>query len=362
MREDPDAAGLLYAGTEFGFFVSLDNGGSWRSLQQNLPATPVTDMRVHRGDLVIATMGRAFWMMDDVSPLRQMAAARSTATTPTLLQPASRVRYRAAGGGRRGGGPEYPPTALALDYLLPEGFNGPLALEISDAKGRVVRTVSPAAGRGGGGGRGQAPAVAQAADPDDPDMRLAGRGRGAAAGLTLKPGHNRFMWDYRWSSGGPLAAPGKYTAKLASGDVVETKSFEVTVDPGVLKDGVTVADLVGQQDFLLALRDTIGEATLTRERIEQAMAKVNVQPPPAPGPGESISARRTTHPLQALWARLVTARGTYEQPMLLDQFNSISRVESGADQKIGAESRRRYEDLVKEMKAIEGELEKVAGR
>ncbi len=159
VREDPEQAGLLYAGTEFGFFVSLDNGGSWRSLQQNLPATPVTDLRVHRGDVVIATMGRAFWVMDDVSPLRQTAAARSTATTPTLLQPASRVRYRAAGSGRRGGGPEYPPTALAIDYLLPEGFNGPLALEISDAKGRVVRTVSPAAGRGGGAGRGQAPAA-----------------------------------------------------------------------------------------------------------------------------------------------------------------------------------------------------------
>ncbi len=198
-------------------------------------------------------------------------------------------------------------------------------------------------------------------------MRLAGRGRGgAAAGLTLKPGHNRFMWDYRWSSGGPLAAPGKYTARLTSGDVVETQSFEVTVDPGVLKDGVTVADLVGQQDFLLALRDTIGEATLTRERIEQAMAKVSVHPPAAPGPGESTTQQieklaQSTEPgarLQALWARMVTARGTYEQPMLLDQFNSISRVESGADQKIGAESRRRYEDLVKELRSIQAELEK----
>ncbi len=77
VREDPEQAGLLYAGTEFGFFVSLDNGGAWQSLQQNLPATPVTDLRVQRGDVVISTMGRAFWVMDDVSPLRQMAAAKT---------------------------------------------------------------------------------------------------------------------------------------------------------------------------------------------------------------------------------------------------------------------------------------------
>ena len=75
VREDPEREGLLYAGTEFGFFVSFENGRQWQTLQQNLPATPVTDLRVHRGDLVIATMGRSFWIMDDVSPLRQLAAA-----------------------------------------------------------------------------------------------------------------------------------------------------------------------------------------------------------------------------------------------------------------------------------------------
>ena len=81
VREDPERAGLLYAGTEFGFFVSFDNGGDWQPLQQNLPATPVTDIRVHRGDLVISTMGRSFWIMDDVSPLRQLAAAASRTTS-----------------------------------------------------------------------------------------------------------------------------------------------------------------------------------------------------------------------------------------------------------------------------------------
>ena len=404
VREDPEQPGLLYAGTEFGMFVSLDSGADWHPLQQNLPATPVTDLRIQRGDVVISTMGRAFWIMDDVTPLRRLAASRTTTSTagvrttpiagtsgrvagagvtvplgtqaaaldlskPVLLKPADRVRYRAAsGGGRRGGGgPEYPPVALPIDYLLPAGFQGEMTLEISDAKGRLVRSVRPAAaGRGGGGGRGRGEA---AGDPEDPDMRMTPRGRGgAASGLTTKPGHNRFMWDYRWANGGPLAAPGTYTVKLSAGDASSSQTFEVKVDPGVIKDGTTVADLVEQQNFLLQLRETITQATALRTKIQQAMQKAGVQPAPSPGPGESTSElvaklKATNTPaaaLQALWARVVTAPGTYEQPMLLDQLNSINRVESGADQKVGQESRRRYDDLVKELRDVEAALAVVA--
>jgi photosystem II stability/assembly factor-like uncharacterized protein len=401
VREDPEARGLLYAGTEFGLFVSLDNGATWKPLQQNLPATPVTDLRVQRGDVVISTMGRAFWIMDDVSPLRQLAkagvmtsarprvvpvagtngrvagagigvpvgsSAQLDLSQPVLLQPSSRIRYRAAGGGRRGGGgPEYPPTALAIDYMLPEGFTGPLSLEITDAYGRSVRTVNAAGAPGQGRGRGQGRGDAGAGDPDDPDMRGGGRGRGgAAANLTTKPGHNRFMWDYRWANGGPMAAPGTYTAKLTAGGAAQTKTFEIVIDPGVLKDGTTAADLVEQQNFLLELRQTITDATATRQQVQQAMQKAGVQPPPSPGPGESTTQlieqlSKSSEPgakLQVLWARLVTAPGTYEQPMLLEQLNRVNAVESGADQKVGAESRRRFDDLVKELKAIQAALAK----
>ena len=371
VREDPEVQGLLYAGTEFGMFVSLNNGTDWHPLQQNLPATPVTDLRVQRGDLVISTMGRAFWIMDDVAPLRQLAGGRKTssaapdASTPALLQPSSRIRYRAAsGGGRRGGGgPEYPPIALPIDYILPTGFKGDLALEISDAQGRVVRTVNAAS-----------PRAEQPGRPGEPDMRIGGGGRGrgrggAPSGLTVKPGHNRFMWDYRWMNGGPLAAPATYTVKLTAAGGTQSHPFEVKVDPGVLADGTTVADLVEQQEFLLQLRQTIAQAGALRMKVQQAMQKAGVQPAPSPGPGESTTElvaklRRSGQPnaeLQILWARLVTAPGTYEQPMLLDQLNSINRVEAGADQKIGVESRQRYEDLVKELKSIEAELAAIKG-
>jgi photosystem II stability/assembly factor-like uncharacterized protein len=362
VREDPQRAGLLYAGTEFGMFVSFDNGGRWQRLQQNLPETPVTDIRVHRGDLVIATMGRSFWIMDDIAPLRQMAAS---AGRLSLLLPSQRVRYRRAGGGR-GTAPQYPPIALAFDYVVPDGFSGPLTLAISDSRGRLVRVVdTTAAGRGRGRGAAQPDAAA------DPDMApSAGRGRGAAAPLTIRPGHNRYLWDYRWSANGPLAAPGKYRAVLLRGTAADaataapeaTGEFEVQIDPGVLDDGVTMADLVEQQNFLLQVRDAIAAANQLRTRAQQAMEKADIQPARSPGPGEWVSGTTYAHPLQRLWARLVTAPGIYEQGMLIDQLGNIVRAEGGADQKVGAESRKRFEDLLAEMKAIEAELAELAGR
>ena len=393
VREDPERDGLLYAGTEFGFFVSFDNGRRWQSLQRNLPATPVTDIRVHRGDLVISTMGRSFWIMDDVSPLRQLAAATAGTesigvtgvsgvggrpalgaavsvplgqagaldlTRPALLQPADVIRYRRAGGGGRGAdGPQYPPVVAAIDYVLPDGFSGPLTLEIKDSTGRTVRTLQGSAGGGRGGqgaGRGQRD---NEPDTTDPDMRAAGRGRGGTAAPTIRAGHNRYQWNFQWD-GGVMAAPGKFTVLMTAGDVKQSRTFEVKPDPGVLKDGITLADLVEQQNFLLRVRDTMTEAREFQQRLQQTMQKASVPVPPSPGPGESVGAMKYAHPLQQLWARVVTAPGTYEQGMLIDQLSNISRAESGADQKVGNESRRRLDDLIKELKSLQAEFEKLS--
>src|SRR5207253_8224597 len=95
VREDPEKEGLLYAGTWYGAFVSFDQGRHWQSLQQNLPATPVTDIKVHHGDLLISTMGRSSWIMDDVAPLRQIAASVTKPTKTATDAPAA--ANRAAG-------------------------------------------------------------------------------------------------------------------------------------------------------------------------------------------------------------------------------------------------------------------------
>ena len=330
VREDPERAGLLYAGTEFGCFVSFDNGGRWQPLQLNLPATPVTDLRAHRGDLVISTMGRGFWILDDIGPLRQVAAVDRS--RPVLLQPSTRIRYRSAAGGPDPA-PQFPPVALAIDYVLPQGFAGPLSLEIANSSAQVVRTITA-----GGEVAGRA-----------------GRGRGFIRPATMRPGHNRASWDYRWSDGGPLVAPGKYSVRLiAGGTRSEPRAFEVKPDPGVLGDGVSLADLVDQEKFLLAVRDAMAEASRLRTQLQDAMQKAGVPFPPSPGPGESVQGLKYAHPLQAAWARLVTAPGAYEQGMLIDQLANIVRAEGGADQKVGAESRRRLDDLVKDLHELEG--------
>jgi hypothetical protein len=219
---------------------------------------------------------------------------------------------------------------------------------------------SAAPGGRGGRGRGTAGESEAQQDPDAP------RGRGGApVSLTTKPGHNRFLWDYRWS-GNVAAAPGRYTVKFTAGGATETRTLEFQVDPRVMKDGIVAADLVAQQEFLLKVRDMIAEAAAARAKLSEAMTQAGVQPAPSPGVGESTTALvaklaqqgTPAARLQALWARLVTAPGVYEQGMLIDQLQNIMRAEGGADQKVGQESVRRLDDLVKELKAIEAELGK----
>jgi hypothetical protein len=150
-----------------------------------------------------------------------------------------------------------------------------------------------------------------------------------------------------------MVAPGRYTVRLTSGAVTDSKSFTVKVDPRVTKEGVTQADLVAQEQFLLKVRDAIGQANALRNRIRQAMQQQGVQPPPAPGVGESTESMRYDDPLQGLWARVVSAGGAYPEPMLIDQLQNVQRMVGGADQKVGQEAIKRFDDLMKELRSIE---------
>jgi photosystem II stability/assembly factor-like uncharacterized protein len=363
VREDPEREGLLYAGTEFGFFVSFDNGKHWQGLQQNLPATPVTDIRVHRGDVVISTMGRSFWIMDNVAPLRQvgnrdmtMTAAQGGIPAAELSQPRTQARFRYSTVGGIAGAtpgdfsvPQYPPVSLAIDYYLPSSAPSDLKLEITDASGRMVRTVQPA------GARGTAPAQA---------MRGPRRGGSAPSVLTTKPGHNRFLWDYRWAVDGglpPVVAPGKYSAKLTGGGAEKTVAFTVEVDPRVMIDNVTVADLVEQQNFLLKVNAAIADARQLSARMEQTLTKAGLKPPMPPGPGEDVGLVKYQHPAQGIWARIVDAGGPYPKPVLINQFQNIARMLIQADQKVGKDAYERFADLEKQLAALKAEADKIAG-
>ncbi|MDX2153662.1 MAG: hypothetical protein SFV54_23165 [Bryobacteraceae bacterium] len=316
VREDPGRQGLLYAGTEFGMYVSFDNGENWQSFQLNLPVTPVTDIRVHRKDLVLSTMGRAFWILDDLSPLHQLGAALEGKAGLHLFAPRAATRLAYASGGRRtGGGPEYPPNGARIDYYLPTNSEN-LRLEILNAKGEVVRRFpsdTPAA----------PPRATSMEDEDAPPAR----GGAAAMPLPKTAGMHRFVWDLRHGKG-PLAPPGKYQVRLTANNETRTQPLTIEADPRVLADGVTQADMEEQYALQLQIRDVLEEARALAKQVEGK---------------------------PALHARLVTARGPYPQPMLIDQLQSTLAMVSGADMKVGRVAFEYLAELRKELEAIRAE-------
>jgi photosystem II stability/assembly factor-like uncharacterized protein len=352
VREDPGVAGLLYAGTEFGLFISFDNGAHWQSFQQNLPVTPVTDIRIHKGDLVLSTMGRGFYVMDDVLPMQQVAAAVAAAhgapvqwkTGVANLRAAWRMRYNAMGS--RPDEPQYPPPGAYIDYFLASDATGPVTMEILDAKGQIVRTFTS-----------EGPARAAAAVRSEAGEEEAPRRGGAApARLSKAAGMHRVMWDLRVAAapgeggrgGAPLVVPGTYQVRLNAGLPAETKPLEVKLDPRVVADGVTTADLQEQFDLLRRIQAVSADARATVARITLALEAFSHG-------GNSAAVDR----LIALRAKLVTAGGAYPEPMLIDQLSSIARMAGSADQKVGRSAFEYLAELEKELAEIKTEAGKL---
>ncbi|MGE5245872.1 MAG: VPS10 domain-containing protein [Betaproteobacteria bacterium] len=237
IREDTKRAKLLYLGTERGIYVSFDDGANWQSLDQNLPLTPVHDIKVEERDLVIATHGRGFYIMDDISPLRQWGVQTSELT---VFKPAD---------ARRG-----LDKSLAIDYVL-ERPAQQVTVELLDGRGAVIRTfVGTAADKPAGG----EPEFFRRPPPPKPRV---------TAGL------NRLDWDLRyadaadfpglvmWSADtrGPLAPPGSYQVRVTADGVSQTQPFVVRREPRALGD-VTDADLQKQFDLAMQIREKTSQA------------------------------------------------------------------------------------------------------
>jgi photosystem II stability/assembly factor-like uncharacterized protein len=338
VREDPDREGLLYAGTEFGMFISFDDGRNWQSFQLNLPVTPVTDIRVYEGDLVLSTMGRSFWILDDLTPLHQLRR-ESLAAQAQLFRPRPIYRTRYSTSFGKGTGPDYPPLGARIHYLLAPEIEAPITLDIIDADGSVVRSFSTVV-------------------PDNATTRSPGADAGqlARAGtpsLPMQRGMNRFTWDLRYpgpwnenpqQSGteGPVAAPGTYGVRLTAGKWTQTQVLEVRIDPRVTADGVTAADLEQQFRFNLQLRDAISAARIAAFRLKEVHDRIR----------DTNRSPDRSRRVEALLARLATAGGPYPQPMLIDQLLYIYRMTNQSDQKIGHDASIRFADLSKELAAI----------
>jgi len=270
VREDPARRGLLYAGTETGVFVSFDEGDHWQPLQLNLPNCSVRDISVRKGDVVIATHGRSFWVLDDVSPVRQLDA-KVAGSRVWLFEPPETVRLRPAS---FQGTPEpkdepageNPPDGAVIDYFLAVAAAPPLTLEIVDARGEVVRRWT---------------SEEKPKPPDLQRINVTPDWVSAAEPPAASPGMHRFVWDLRYAlpsellspiassfraSSGLWAPPGRYTVRLVAVSVTLTQPLVVTKDPHV---STPEADLARQ--FELA-RDVQTERVRVAKSLRQAEA------------------------------------------------------------------------------------------
>lgn len=256
VREDPDRMGLLYVGTEFGLYVSFDDGAHWQRLQNNLPVTPITDLQVHRKDLVISTQGRSFWVLDDLSPLHQVDE-QAMAADSVLYAP--RTAYRGGFG-----------AAAEIRYHLKSEPESAITLEILDPEGNVVRKVTGQPG---------------AAAPSGPVSPFAAFfGGGARATLPAKAGLNSFRWNLRgerierpagvvhWGGTPGLSVlPGAYEVRLTVGGETHSQALEVAINPNLSS---TAADLAKQRELGETVAGQIEKlfAALTRLREVKSQA------------------------------------------------------------------------------------------
>ena len=272
VREDPKQRNLLFAGTEFGIYVSFDAGDHWQSLQQNLPVTSVRDMTIHGSDLIVATHGRSFWILDDIAPLRQAAAVN--ANKPYLFAPPTTVRVDNDAFLGTPLPPEEPqannpPDGAIVDYYLGSAASK-VTLQVLDEKGRVLRHFFSA----------------DKPKNKRPLLPIAERWFPVPQTLKTSPGEHRFIWDL--SSGGsgtdvegqdidaasippgPRVPPGTYTLRLTVDGVSMERPVKVTMDPR----SAATTEVLDQQ---FAFAESIYRETLASRKAMAELESVETQ-------------------------------------------------------------------------------------
>lgn len=363
VREDPAKPGLLYAGTERGVWVSLDDGAHWRSLQYDLPRSSVRDLVVHDPDLVVATHGRSFWILDDLSPVRQSAEA-SRATSAWLAAPAPAWRVR---GNRNTDTPappdepggENPPEGAILDYRIAPGVAGPVAIEIRERAGRLVRRFTsddPVA-------------------PLDTAANIPTYWMGRPARLSAAEGAHRFVWDLReaplegvegnWSMAavehdtpreprGAWVPPGRYVVSLVAGGGAVTRDLEVRMDPRVR---ASAADLVAQHALARRIVASLGEVHALGTRARRLRDSLATR---AGAPGAPASADSLARTVSALLGSGGERRGRAPQATfgsLPERLGQLHQLVEQADRAPTAAMREAADALDRSLATLRGSLE-----
>ncbi|MGQ0763725.1 MAG: WD40/YVTN/BNR-like repeat-containing protein [Acidobacteriota bacterium] len=310
IREDPNKRGLLYAGTETGMYISLDDGANWQSMQFNLPVTPITDLAVHKREkeLVAATQGRSFWIFDDLTMLHQLmdAGGFRAASESKLFKP--RDAYRMPGGG---GGPlpatatigKNPAPGVVVYYSLNAKPTTDLVLEFLDTNSKSINRFTTRLPRPTAEGQ---PAAAQ-----PPGEEGGFGGGGAPARATTDVGLNRFVWDMRYPEAvrfpgmilwagqtqGPRIVPGNYQVKLTVDGQTLTETFTVKGDPRLT---LSAADYAKQLDLSLKIRDKLTETHNAiiqirdlKKQVDDLVKRVGPQSKPIADTGNALIKKLT---------------------------------------------------------------------
>lgn len=337
LREDPGKAGLLYAGTEFGMFVSWDDGKTWKSFQQNLPVVPITDIILFRGDLILSTMGRGFWILDNVSAMQDPKIG-NLGDEVVLFKPDNTIRYDSPRGGDY---PNYPSTNVTVDYYLPSDMKSGVKLDILDVQGQVVASI-----------------VADSTQLESTtekveDMALSATFVYMDKKLETKKGINRFAWDLRqkgpWDKNksrryknGPMVPPGKYTARLTVGETSIEHPFEVLIDPRLEQDGVSLEDILEQQDLQFKVIDLLSEARMFQDEVEQKIKELEKS---------KVGDAKLDH-FKEILKQLKNEDGAYPQQMMVPQISYLYYILSSGDKEPGQEEKDRYQELLEQFNAL----------
>lgn len=344
VREDPDREGLLYAGTEFGMFVSFDNGAHWQPFALNMPNIPIADIKVHRKDLVVATQGRAIWILDNLSSLHQLTS-QVKATEAYLYKPRDGYRTRVSSS----------ILGPVIEYYLPSDATEPVVIDVMDAKGTVLNTYNsetPVGGRGNRGGGANMPGVGTAgpeSQPEDPDAAPARRFQPPPR-VTKTAGVNRFAWDVRHKDGATLP-PGQYQVRLKTGNTVKTTTVNVLIDPRVAEDGVTTADLQEQFDHNIRMREMVTAVNQLISRVREGQNKLR----------SSAADKEKLDSLNAVATKLMTEPVRYGKPGLQAHITYLASMTANIDQKIGRDAIERYAVLKKELDGLRAEVDRILG-
>jgi hypothetical protein len=359
VREDAVRPGLLYAGTETGLYVSFDGGSRWERFQRNLPVVPITDLAVKNRDLVVATQGRAFWILDDLTPLeRWNETIASSAVHLFPPRPALRIDRGGFGeGGPRGPAGENPPGGAAIDWWLSAKPSGKETVGIEIFAGdRLLRKFTSEKKEEGEEGE-----------------------DGAEKTIDPKAGLNRFVWDLRmfpptllpkaviWGAkSGPMVAPGTYRVRLTVGDRSLEEKLEVVPNPAV---HASADDLKRQYEFLEAVRGALSETHSSVIRIRSVKAQIQDVLGHAKEIGKDeplkAPAKALTDRLTAIEEKLVNPKVKANQdvlnfpPRLDHQFVGLTSVVSSADAAPAPSAYAYFDELQKRLATIRGDLDAV---